>query len=66
MPITSATLKPGFGGSLKGNLNFERQLIVDNLSGTPRPACSFLWERLVGNTRNPRQIGFLPGIPVIF
>jgi hypothetical protein len=33
MPITSATLKPGFGGSLKGNLNFERQLIVDNLLG---------------------------------
>jgi hypothetical protein len=35
MPITSATLKPGFGGSLKGNLNFERQLMVDNLSGPP-------------------------------
>ncbi len=32
---TSATRKPGFGGSLKGNLDFERQLIVDNLSETP-------------------------------
>jgi hypothetical protein len=37
-PLTSATLKPGFGGSLKGNLNFKRQLIVDNLSGKI-PAC---------------------------
>ena len=42
LAITSATLKPGFGGSLTGNLDFERQLFVDNLSGNSRPACSFL------------------------
>ncbi len=26
-----STLKPGFGASLTGNLNFKRQLFVDNL-----------------------------------
>lgn len=39
---TPATLKPGFGGSLTENWNFERQLIVESSSGNSRPAFSFL------------------------
>jgi hypothetical protein len=57
-PVTSATRKPGFGGSLKGNLDFERRLIVDNLSGNPRPACSFLRYRLFKVRCASRQLEF--------
>jgi len=36
-PITSATRKQGFSGSLTGNLDFERRLIMDNFSENSRP-----------------------------
>jgi hypothetical protein len=34
-PQHQLPVKPGLGGSLTGNLNFKRQLIVDNLPETP-------------------------------
>jgi len=40
--LTSATRKPGFGASLKGNLDFERKFFLGSSSVNSRPACSFL------------------------
>jgi hypothetical protein len=52
-PQHQLPVKPGFGASLTGNLNFERKFFVGSLPVKSRPACSFLrWQQCFGDNAN--------------